>query len=158
MQLVIDSYDFNALIIPKTGIIDTQTFSPDYFFFKWLNFFRWRSSSTRLIIEPDLDPILKYFSTKYHNGGAAVKITQVIALTRCDGRMDRLTDRRTDGLTQCNSSTPNILNWDQKDTIDQWSHLMDAMEQEKLKKRGHETWPNVNDSVPASSETSLGKL
>ncbi len=41
------------------------------------------------------------------NGGAAVKITQVtsIALTRCDGR--------TEWLTQCNSSTPNFPNWDQ---------------------------------------------
>ena len=42
------------------------------------------------IIELDLDPTLKYFSTKY--GGAAVKITQVIVLTRCDRRPDGQTE------------------------------------------------------------------
>ncbi len=38
--------------------------------------------STQLIIELGLDLPPKYFSNKYMYGCAAVKITQVIALTR----------------------------------------------------------------------------
>ena len=107
-MLIIHSCDFHALIIHKTGNYNRHTdlFSDSFFLLTYI--FRSRSRSTQLIIKLDQDPTLKYFSTKY--GDAAVKITQFIVLTRCDRRADG----QTEWLTQCNSSTPNFPNWDQK--------------------------------------------
>ncbi len=90
-MLVIHSCDLTALIIHGNYNRQAALFS------------------SLLFIELDLDPTLKYFSTKYDR--ATVKITQVITLTRCD----RQTDGQNDLLTQCNSSTPNFPNWDKKE-------------------------------------------
>ncbi len=89
-MLIIHSCDFHALIIHKTGNYNRHTdlFSDSFFLLTYI--FRSRSRSTQLIIKLDQDPTLKYFSTKY--GDAAVKITQLIVLTRCDRRTDRQND------------------------------------------------------------------